>query len=81
MSNKLTVEVYNKNRLAVRGDRNLYNDLVKGIGGRWNSRMHGGEGWIIPIEQKKDVENLIKSLTNLCLCKIVSGFLSVLCCL
>jgi hypothetical protein len=62
MSDKLTFEIYNKNRLAVRGDRDLYNDLVKSIGGRWNSRMHGGEGWIIPIEQKSILEDLINAL-------------------
>jgi len=62
MSDKLTFEIYNKNRLAVRGDRDLYNDLVKSIGGRWNPRMHGGEGWIIPIEQKTILEDLINAL-------------------
>ena len=64
MPDKLTCEVYNKTRLAVRGDRTLYNDIVKKIGGRWNSRMHGGEGWIIHIEQKKVVEDLINSLND-----------------
>ena len=62
MPNKLRFEVYNKTRLAVRGDRELYNDLIKKIGGRWNSRMHGGEGWIISIEHKDVLEDLIKSL-------------------
>ena len=33
MPDKLRFEVYNKTRLAVRGDRELYNDLVKKIGG------------------------------------------------
>ena len=64
MSDKLTFEIYNKNRLAVRGDRVLYNDLIKGIGGRWNSRMHGGEGWIISIDQKDILEDLINSLSD-----------------
>ena len=53
MSAILTVEIYNKNRLSIRGDRTRYNDIIKSIGGRWNPRMHGGEGWIIPIEKKK----------------------------
>ena len=53
MSAILTVEMYNKNRLSIRGDRTRYNDIIKSIGGRWNPRMHGGEGWIIPIEKNK----------------------------
>ena len=65
MPAKLTFEVYSKTRLAIRGgDRAVYNDIIKNIGGRWNSRMHGGEGWIIPIEQKDIVEALINSLNR-----------------
>ena len=71
MPDKLTCEVYNKTRLAIRGDRALYNDLVKKIGGRWNSRMHGGEGWIIPIEQREVVEDLINSLNDTSDSKII----------
>ena len=56
MSDKLTFKKYNNTRLAVRGDREIYNDLIKSIGGRWNPRMHGGEGWILPIEQKSILE-------------------------
>ena len=58
----LSYEKYNKNRLAVRGDKDKYQNLIKSIGGRWNSRMRGGEGWMIPTNKEKILKNLIKSL-------------------
>ena len=62
MSTQLKVEIYNKTRLSIRGNRELYNEDIKKIGGRWNSRMHGGEGWIIPIENKDKLDILLKKI-------------------
>ena len=58
----LTYEIYNKKQFAVRGDRNRYNDIIKGIGGRWNSRMRGGEGWLLSLDKKEELDTLINEL-------------------
>ena len=49
----LTYEKYSNKRLAVRGDRNRYSDILKGIGGRWNPRMRGGAGWLLPEDKEE----------------------------
>lgn len=64
MSAELEYIIYNKHRLAVRGDRNKYQDLLKNIGGRWNSRMRGGEGWLVPIEHKEELDAIINGITE-----------------
>lgn len=61
---KLSYEVYNKQRLAVRGDRDKYQEIIKAIGGRWNPRMRGGEGWLVPISQQEKLEKIIRDLTG-----------------
>ena len=48
----LTYKNYTKNRLAIYGEKELYEKQVKEIGGKWNPRMKGGVGWIIDIEKK-----------------------------
>ena len=62
MSCGLTIETYNNQRLAVRGDRERYQELMKTVSGRWNPRMHGGEGWLVPIANKEQLIFLIDSL-------------------
>ena len=62
MQSKLEYSEYNKKSIAVRGNRERYQDIIKGLGGRWNSRMRGGEGWLVPISKKEDIDNIISSL-------------------
>ena len=49
----ISCEIYNKDRIAIRGNKEKYKDILKNIEARWNSRMKGGEGWILPTEREK----------------------------
>ena len=62
MSEILSYSIYNNERLAVRGNRDRYQDILKKYGARWNPRMRGGEGWLVPIIHKKSIDTLISSL-------------------
>lgn len=57
----ISVEKYNETRLAVRGDRELYKDFMNKIGGRWNSKMKGGAGWLVPIKNSEFLDQLMNS--------------------
>jgi hypothetical protein len=56
---ELTYEEYNKLSFAVRGDKKKYAKKLKDIGGRWNPRMKGGEGWLVPKENLENLKNLL----------------------
>ena len=58
----LTYEPYKSDKIAVRGDLK-YDDDIRNLGGRWNSRMKGGAGWTVPIESKDDLLELIKKIS------------------
>lgn len=64
MSGELQYEIYNKDRFAVRGDRDTYQDAMKRLGGRWNSRMRGGEGWLVPIDRESELEDLVNGAST-----------------
>ena len=55
----LSYEKYNNRRFAVRGDRRRFTDPLKQLGARWNSRMRGGEGWLVSLEHEKGIKKLI----------------------
>ena len=55
----LTYEKYNHEKLAVRGDKEKYSSFMKTIGGRWNSRMKGGEGWFVPSIREESLKSYI----------------------
>lgn len=61
---ELTFSDYNLNSLAVRGDKDSYHEIVKAMGGRWNSRMRGGAGWLVPKRNQQQLENFIKMLNE-----------------
>ncbi len=55
----LTVERYgNKSALILRGDRTIWGRKINAIGGRWNSRVDGGSGWVIDISYLERVKSL-----------------------
>jgi len=59
----LSYEKYNKDRLSVKGDKDTYQNFIKKLGGRWNSRMKGGEpGWLVPINQEQNLKLFIDKL-------------------
>ena len=58
----LTYTRYNDTKLAVKGDKDKYHSEINKIGGRWNSRMKGGEGWTVPIEKEVELKKLIRKI-------------------
>jgi len=64
MTNNLVYEKYGKDKLAIRGDKDLYSNLLKSIGARWNSKMKGGEGWLLPIESEEKLKSLIETVSK-----------------
>lgn len=63
MSN-LTYTVYNDKSLAVKGDKNKYHTIIRTLGGRWNSKLKGGEGWTVPIESEENLKKIISELSK-----------------
>jgi hypothetical protein len=60
---KLSYEPYNKAKLAVRGPEK-YDALIKTIGGRWNSRMKGGPGWMLDVNKEGQIKTLIHNIQS-----------------
>jgi len=63
MSN-LTYHPYNKQSFAVIGDRAKYGNLMKTIGGRWNSKLKGGPGWTVPIANEAGLKKIITAMST-----------------
>jgi hypothetical protein len=60
--NDLTYTNYNSRSLAVRGDRDKYQEFVKkNLDGKWNPRLKDGPGWVVPIENEEKLKNFINS--------------------
>ena len=55
----ITYSNYNKKSLLVHGDRDKYGNKIKEVGGRWNPRVKGDPGWIVPLEKESDLKKLI----------------------
>ena len=55
----LTYETYDKKRLAVHGDKELYGKDMINLGCRWNPRLKGGSGWYLPIEKEPQLLEII----------------------
>jgi len=56
----LTYIKYNDEKFAVLGDKKLYHSEINKIGGRWNSRMKSGPGWLVPVSNESDLKKLIR---------------------
>ncbi len=61
----LEIENYTDSHIIVRGDKDSYGQILKGLKGRWYKNIKGKEGWSVPIEYKNNVQ----SLTTLTLIK------------
>ena len=61
---KLTFSEYSINSLVVKGDKESYHEIMKGIGGRWDSRLKNGPGWIVPKRNQNKLENYINILNK-----------------
>lgn len=55
---ELTIEQYSEKAIAVRGNTQQYKENLKELGGKWNSRLIGGGGWIFPNAKKSKIEEL-----------------------
>ena len=62
-SQLLSYEPYNKSKLAIRGDQQ-YDSIIKTLGGRWNSRMKGGPGWLIDNNKEDQLKILINNVNS-----------------
>ena len=63
----LTWTEYNSTRIAVYynndGNKDIYQSLMRNIGGRWNNRMRGGiPGWLVPIEKRDELLQILDNL-------------------
>lgn len=56
MSKNVTIEEYSERSFVVRGETKECKDELKQLGGKWNSNLKGGGGWIYPISKKSLVE-------------------------
>ena len=66
MSNQeLSYEDYTKTSLAVRGNRNKFNDILKQVNARWNPRMKNGAGWLVSKEHLSILKEIITAHTNI----------------
>ena len=58
MSSELTIEQYSEKAIAVRGNTQPFKEHLKDFGGKWNSGLRGGGGWIFPNSKKPKIEEL-----------------------
>ena len=56
----LQIEPYSQLSIVVRGDTRVYKEDLKKLGGKYNSRLKGGPGWIFPNRFKHTVESYIR---------------------
>ena len=52
----LTIEDYSEKSVVVRGNTQEYKADLKARGGKWNSRLRNGGGWIYPKTKKEQIE-------------------------
>jgi hypothetical protein len=60
----LIINDYTEKSFVVRGDTITHKKELKMMGGKWNSRLKDGCGWIFPKTKKVDVENYIKGVES-----------------
>ena len=44
----ISIQNYNDKSFAVYGDTKEYKEVLKNLGGKWNRKLSGGQGWIFP---------------------------------
>lgn len=64
MSSSLLIEQYSEKAIVVRGNTIQYKDKLLELGGKWNSNLKGGGGWIFPNSKKKNIEELESKITS-----------------
>lgn len=59
MSKQIYLEEYTQSSIVVRGNTFSHKEGLKQLGGKWNSRLTGGAGWIFPKTEKHKVQSYI----------------------
>jgi hypothetical protein len=63
--NKMNVENYSEKSCVLRGEETKQRtEEIKALGGKWNSRLQGGGGWIFPMFKKESVEKWILYISS-----------------
>jgi hypothetical protein len=70
--NEITYAKYNDTKIAVRCNREKFQDFMKTIDGRWNPRLKEGPGFLVPIENEEKLQLFINSKKDLNLDNIAS---------
>ena len=88
----LTMEDYNPRNsekivsFVVRGDTELYADQLRMMGGRWNTNLIGGAGWLFSARRHREsVKRFLRQVESLqyrtydivCLALLSAGFASL----
>lgn len=55
---QLIIEQYSERAIVVRGNSQPFKDELLNLGGKWNSMLKGGGGWIFPNSKKIKIEEL-----------------------
>ena len=57
----VTIEKYSEKSFVVRGETKQHKEKLSDMGGKWNSRLRDGAGWIFPNMLKDNVQNWINN--------------------
>jgi len=58
----LSLWEYSEKSFVIRGDTKKYKDTLKELGGKWNSNLKDGAGWIFPNTKRNDVDEWLSHL-------------------
>ena len=64
VSKDIFLHSYSDKSFVVRGDTKPYKDKIKELGGKWNSNLTDGGGWIFPNTKKDKVNEWIATLKS-----------------
>ena len=57
---------YSDKSFVITGNTKEYKDDLKEMGGKWNSKLTCGSGWVFSLTKRKDVENWIREKNENC---------------
>ncbi|MCJ7637208.1 MAG: SprT-like domain-containing protein [Nitrososphaeraceae archaeon] len=58
----MTIQSYTDNSFVLMGDTIVYKDILKKLGGKYNSRLKIGPRWIFPKDNLNQVESFIRTI-------------------
>jgi len=56
---QLTCQEFGEKSLVIRGDYETYKDVVRNVSGRYNVRLKGGPGWLVPKSNMARVKEIL----------------------